>query len=177
MLKPFEIRLLKMLIDSGASREALAEKVSQIRSTKNPAPANQSSNRPTYLMMIARVRVLDGVQHKYKNIILMFHKNAQTCHACYTYCFRFNQFTGKDTFVEKEELRMLRYVSKHKEVSDILVTGGDPATMKANVWADIMLLLQPEFDHIRTIRVGTKALTYHPYRFLTDSDADDLLHI
>ena len=177
MLKPFEIRLLKILIDSGASREAIAEKVSQIRSTKNPAPANQSSNRPTYFDDDSESEeVLDGVQHKYKNIILMFHKNAQTCHAYCTYCFRFNQFTGKDTFVEKEELRMLRYVSKHKEVSDVLVTGGDPATMKANVWADIMLpLLQPEFDHIRTIRVGTKALTYHPYRFLTDSDADDLI--
>ena len=56
------------------------------------------------------------------------------------------------------------------------MTGGDPATMKADVWKKVLLpLLSPEYDHIQTIRVGTKALTYHPYRFLTDTDADELI--
>ena len=161
----------------GASREELAKKVSKIRSTKNPAPANQASNRPVLLDQ-EEPDVLEGVQHKYSPIALMFHKNAQTCHAYCTYCFRFNQFTGKDTFVEKEEEKTLRYLAQHKEITDLLVTGGDPATMKANVWEDIMLpLLEPEYDHIKTVRMGTKALTYHPYRFLTDPDADDLIKL
>ena len=177
MLKPFEIRLLKVILESGASKEYIAKKVSSIRSTKNPAPANQSSNRPV-LFDVEEPDVLEGVQHKYKPIALMFHKNAQTCHAYCTYCFRFNQFTGKDTFVEKEELRTHRYLEQHKEITDLLVTGGDPATMKANVWEDILLpLLEPRFDHIKAVRMGTKALTYHPYRFLTDSDADDLINL
>ena len=37
--------------------------------------------------------------------------------------------------------------------------------------------LEPEFDHIKNIRIGTKALTYHPYRFLTEPDADDLIQV
>lgn len=177
MLLPDEIQLLKSIVKRGESKEYIAEKVSQIRSTKNPAPANQASNRPV-LFDQEEEDVLDGVQHKYKPIALMFHKNAQTCHAYCTYCFRFNQFTGKDTFVEKEELRTLRYLESHKEITDLLVTGGDPATMKANVWEDILLpLLDSKYDHIKTVRMGTKALTYHPYRFLTDPDADDLISL
>jgi L-lysine 2,3-aminomutase len=36
-------------------------------------------------------------------------------------------------------------------------------------------LLSWPYDHIRNIRLGTKALGYWPYRFTTDSDADELL--
>ena len=38
--------------------------------------------------------------------VLMFHKNAQTCHAYCTYCFRFNQFVGKDKFLEEDHVRL-----------------------------------------------------------------------
>ena len=58
------------------------------------------------------------------------------------------------------------------------MTGGDPATMKSDVWREVLEpLLEPEFDHIKNIRIGTKALTYHPYRFLTEPDADDLIQL
>jgi KamA family protein len=177
MLPREEIELIKARKESGATREEIAELISEIRSAKNPAPANQASNRPLLEddhddSTIA----LDGLQHKYDQIVLMFHKNAQTCHAYCTYCFRFNQFVGKDKFLESDEKRFHKYLAQHKEVSDILLTGGDPSTMKAHVFKEVLEpLLAPEFDHITTIRIGTKALTYHPYRFLTEPDADELI--
>ena len=177
MLLPEEIDQILMLKSSGASREKLSELISTIREAKNPAPANQSANRP-FLDDEEGSEFIDGMQHKYKKIVLMFHKNAQTCHAYCTYCFRFNQFVGKDKFLEEDHVRLHRYLKQHTEVSDLLMTGGDPATMKSDVWKQVLLpLLQPEFDHIQTIRVGTKALTYHPYRFLTDGDADELIKL
>jgi L-lysine 2,3-aminomutase len=36
-------------------------------------------------------------------------------------------------------------------------------------------LLQPEFEHVQTIRIGTKSLTFWPQRYVTDEDADELL--
>ena len=36
--------------------------------------------------------------------------------------------------------------------------------------------MHPDFEHI-TIRIGTKAPAYWPYRFITDRDADDLLRL
>ena len=177
MLLPNEISHIQSLKSSGASRNEIAKVVSDIRSAKNPAPANQASNRP-FIDDDSEPEFIDGLQHKYKKIVLMFHKNAQTCHAYCTYCFRFNQFVGKDKFLEEDHVRLHRYLKEHTEVSDILMTGGDPATMKTDVWKKVLLpLLQPEYDHVQTIRMGTKALTYHPYRFLTEPDADELIEL
>ena len=58
----------------------------------------------------------------------------------------------------------------------MLVTGGDPLVMKTrNLRAYLEPLLSEEFDHIRTIRIGSKALTFWPQRVVTDDDAEDLL--
>tara|TARA_A100001015_G_scaffold38972_1_gene42791 strand:+ start:769 stop:2244 length:1476 start_codon:yes stop_codon:yes gene_type:complete len=177
MLLSEEIERIKTLMANNASRETIAEEISKIRTSKNPAPANQAANRP-FIDSDDEPEFIDGLQHKYKKIVLMFHKNAQTCHAYCTYCFRFNQFVGKDKFLEEDHIRLHKYLKAHPEISDVLMTGGDPATMKSDVWKKVLLpLLEPEYDHIQTIRMGTKALTYHPYRFLTDPDADELIEL
>ena len=177
MLAESEIDQLRQLKHAKVSREIFAKAISDIRQTKNPAPANQSANRPT-IEEGEDVEVVDGIQHKYSKTMLMFHKNAQTCHAYCTYCFRFNQFVGKDPFLEDDAQRMLKYVKQHPEITDILMTGGDPATMATEKWKECLLpLLEPEYNHIKTIRMGTKALTYYPYRFLTAADADELIDL
>ena len=38
-------------------------------------------------------------------------------------------------------------------------------------------LLDPSLEHLQSIRIGTKAPAYWPYRFVTDPDADDLLRL
>ena len=76
----------------------------------------------------------------------------------------------------KETDLLLKYLQIHKEVSDVLFTGGDPMTMNAKMLcAYIEPLLEVKFEHIRTIRIGTKSLAYWPYRFLTDSDSDEII--
>jgi L-lysine 2,3-aminomutase len=61
-------------------------------------------------------------------------------------------------------------------VTDVLFTGGDPMTMSARHLAHyIQPLLGASLPGLRTIRIGTKALSYWPYRFLTDDDAEDVL--
>lgn len=39
------------------------------------------------------------------------------------------------------------------------------------------ILQDPILHHIATIRFGTKAVAYWPYRFVTDPDADDTLRL
>ncbi len=38
-------------------------------------------------------------------------------------------------------------------------------------------LLGDGLEHVTSIRIGTKALAYWPYRFISDHDADDLLRL
>jgi len=175
MLARRHYNLVSRLMDEGAPTERLKAEVDRIRLALNPNPAGQEHNVPT----LGDVR-LRGVQHKYRETVLFFPSQGQTCHAYCTFCFRWPQFSGMTgyRFAMKEIDLLLRYLRLHRGVTDILFTGGDPMTMSAAVLAGyIEPLLAPEFDHIRTIRIGTKALTYWPYRFTTDSDADDLLRL
>jgi L-lysine 2,3-aminomutase len=72
----------------------------------------------------------------------------------------------------------MRYLQNQLDVSDLLFTGGDPLIMStARLDSYVDPLLKPDFEHIRNLRFGTKALSYWPYRFSTDSDADDLLRL
>jgi len=106
-----------------------------------------------------------GVQHKYAETCLVFPSVGQTCHAFCTYCFRWAQFVGRRDlkFATDRDMTFLRYLREHHEASDVLLTGGDPLVMPTTVLARyIEPLLAPGFEHIRTIRLGTKALTYWP---------------
>lgn len=161
------------LMESGAEKRAMDEAVERIRLSLNPNPAGQEHNVP-YLGEIK----LKGIQHKYPETVLFFPSQGQTCHAYCTFCFRWPQFSGMHglKFAMKEVDLLLKYLRLHKEVTDILFTGGDPMVMSAQILEGyIAPLLESEFSHIRSIRIGTKSLAYWPYRYLTDDDSDAVI--
>ncbi|GAB4196626.1 MAG: hypothetical protein OHK0013_03960 [Sandaracinaceae bacterium] len=85
---------------------------------------------------------------------------------------------GLDAFASREAERLVAYLEKHPEVTSVLFTGGDPLVMRTNVRRRyIEPLLAAELPHLASIRIGTKALTYHPDRFLDDPDADELARL
>ncbi len=163
------------MLDSDPNDPAYKETIDTIRRTLNPNPAGQEHNIPTL-----EGESLDGMQHKYRETVLFFPSQGQTCHAYCTFCFRWPQFSGMNDlkFAMKEADLLHEYLRQHKEVTDVLFTGGDPLTTTSRVLSTyIEPLLTEEFDHIRNIRIGSKALSYWPYRFLTDNDADNLIEL
>ncbi len=81
-------------------------------------------------------------------------------------------------FATDESNRFQDYIRNHKEVTDILVTGGDPMIMGLkNLEAYLLPFLEPEFEHIRSIRIGTKSVAYWPYKYVTDKEADGVLEL
>lgn len=164
------------VIRSDASREEIIKTANEIRLELNPHPAGQmTANVPIF-----NGEVVPGIQHKYKEICLIFPSAGQTCHAYCTFCFRWVQFVGLHDlkFATDESKKFQNYIKEHKELTDVLITGGDPMVMSlAKLETYIEPLLQPEFKHIQNIRIGTKSVTYWPYRFLTDKDADGILRL
>ena len=163
------------MLDSDPNDPAYKETIDTIRRTLNPNPAGQEHNIPTL-----EGESLDGMQHKYRETVLFFPSQGQTCHAYCTFCFRWPQFSGMSDlkFAMKEADLLHEYLRQHKEVTDVLFTGGDPLTTTSRILSTyIEPLLTKEFDHIRNIRIGSKALSYWPYRFLTDNDADNLIEL
>lgn len=155
--------------------EELRQVVNTVRSQLNPHPGGQAHNIPTL-----DGKQVPGIQHKYPETVLIFPTAGQTCHAYCTFCFRWPQFVKMDgmKFATRESGLFQEYLRQHQEVTDVLITGGDPMTMKAKHLAlYIEPLLNSGFEHIQTIRIGTKSVAYWPYRFVTDEDADDVLRL
>jgi L-lysine 2,3-aminomutase len=166
---------IEQLLARGADDAQLRAAIDAIRQTLNPNPSGQHLNVPS----IGNVK-LNGVQHKYRETVLFFPSQGQTCHAYCSFCFRWPQFSGMDglKFAMKETELLTKYLRKHRQVTDLLFTGGDPLTMSASRIAEYVdALLDDSLPNIQTIRFGTKAFAYWPYRFLTDADADDLLRV
>lgn len=162
------------LLASGADPRAVRALANELRRDLNPHPAGQQTlNVPRF-----GGEPLRGMQHKYRETLLYFPSHGQTCHAYCTFCFRWAQFVGdKDLkFAAADHTDLHRYLKAHREVSDVLITGGDPMVMRTkHLKSCLEPLLGKGFDHVQTIRIGTKALSYWPYRFVSDGDADELL--
>ncbi len=177
MLAPAQFDRMAALLDSGATPGEIKTVADEIRMTLNPHPAGQMDHNVPML----HGRPLRGMQHKYRETVLFFPSQGQTCHAYCTFCFRWPQFVGLEgqKFAMKETGVLAAYVSAHPEVSDVLITGGDPMIMKTRILsAYIEPLLEPgAAPNLQTIRIGTKALAYWPQRFVSDDDADDLLRL
>ena len=177
MLRPRHFEQMAAALKGGADKKEVAEVANEIRLQLNPHPAGQMEMNVPSLSDGTR---LYGMQHKYKETCLFFPSQSQTCHAYCSFCFRWPQFVGMDEmkFAMKEGDELVRYVTEHPEITDILFTGGDPMIMKARIFKTyIDALLEADIPNLRTIRIGTKSLAYWPYKFLTDGDAPDMLEL
>ena len=177
MLDPGDFDRVADLLRRGATREQIESVVASIRAGLNPHPAGQ---RELNIPADDQTGMLEGIQHKYRETVLFFPSRAQTCHAYCTFCFRWAQFVGKDMKIYAKQMNGLhRHLAAHPEVTDLLITGGDPMVMKASALSRYVqpILDSPRMDHVRNIRIGTKSLTFWPHRFVTDPDADELLRL
>ncbi len=174
MLLPEHYDTMYRALKNNYPPEKIKAIANEIRFELNPHPAGQlSANLP-----LVNGEIMNGIQHKYRETVLVFPSAGQTCHAFCSFCFRWAQFVGIDTlkFATDESNKFLEYIKNHKEVTDVLFTGGDPLIMtvqKLKIY--IEPLLKPGFEHIQNIRIGTKSISYWPYRFVTDKDSDELL--
>jgi len=176
MLADTDLQIIVSLMKSNADKKQIEHAVKNIRQTLNPHPAGQQQHNIPRL----NGELLDGMQHKYRETLLFFPSQGQTCHSYCTFCFRWAQFIGDRAlrFASKERHQLQNYLIAHPEITDLLITGGDPMVMKTHHLEQYLSpLLDKRFRHIKTMRIGTKALTFWPQRFVTDPDADDLLRL
>lgn len=176
MLADEDFEKMAAVLRSDADKKEIQRVANEIRQHLNPHPAGQQ------LLNVPKLEeeTLEGVQHKYRETVLFFPSQGQVCHSYCTFCFRWAQFIGDKElrFSAKEADHLHRYLATHKNISDLLVTGGDPMVMKTNHLVSYLEpLLESKFDHIQTIRIGTKSLTFWPQRYVTDNDADELINL
>ncbi|MGH3303998.1 MAG: KamA family radical SAM protein [Streptosporangiaceae bacterium] len=174
MLPPDDIAPIAALLSRDAPESELQAAAHSVRLRLNPHPAGQLAlNVPAF-----GDEPMPGVQHKYHETMLIFPKQGQTCHAYCTYCFRWAQFVGEpDLKMATDDMaRVVSYLTAHPEITSVLITGGDPMIMGTGV---LRRYVEPllGLEQLESIRIGTKALSYWPQRFVSDPDADDALRL
>jgi len=107
--------------------------------------------------------IMPGLEHKYNSTALLLVSNV--CDGICRYCFR------KRVFIEpqKDYLRdlpaALQYIKRHHEITNVLLTGGDPLVLTTSKLENIIRQLR-EIEHVRIIRIGTKTPVFNPYRIV-----------
>jgi KamA family protein len=119
-----------------------------------------ASNEETYIRV-------PGLEHKYDSVALLLVNNV--CGAFCRFCFRKRLFMEENVEVQRDVTAGIEYIRRHPEISDVLVTGGDPLLLSTRQLRDIVGALR-EIDHVDVIRIGSKLISFNPYRIINDPD-------
>ena len=106
--------------------------------------------------------VMPGLQHKYPQTALIL--ATDKCFSYCRFCFR-KRLIGSDLREIATDYREIaKYIQNHPEVSNVLLSGGDPFVLSTNQLQRILDHLLP-ISHLTAIRFGTRAMVYYPVRF------------
>lgn len=101
-----------------------------------------------------------GVVHRYPDRVLL--KPLLTCPAYCRFCFRREDLDGPGArWSETEERTALAYVAAHPEISEVILTGGEPLMLPALVLARLAQGVDT-IAHVRLLRIHTRAPVTDP---------------
>ena len=109
--------------------------------------------------------VVPGLEHKYRSTALLLVNDV--CGAYCRFCFRKRLFMDDNDEVVKDVSQGLEYIRAHQEISNVLLTGGDPLIMSTGKLEKIISQLR-DIDHVQIIRIGTKMPAFNPMRVTED---------
>lgn len=116
--------------------------------------------------------VMQGVEHKYDSTVLLLVSNV--CGGICRYCFRKRIFLGRKGETLQDLDRAIDYIKRHNEISNVLLTGGDPLMLSTNILRNIVKKLRA-IDHVQIIRVGSKLPVFNPNRIIEDAELLEII--
>lgn len=112
---------------------------------------------------------IDGITRRYPGIVIL--KPVLTCPQICVYCQRnwqIQDVTSPDAALgDKKLAQALDWIDKNKEISEVLVTGGDPLIL-SDERLEMILSRLAHMDHVLRIRIGTRTPVTLPQR-ITES--------
>lgn len=107
-----------------------------------------------------------GMTHRYPDRVLLL--LTDQCAMYCRHCTRRRKAGEHDAPMPKENVeKALEYIKEHKEVRDVILSGGDPLTLSDERLDDILNRLS-KIEHIEIVRLGTRTPVVLPQRY-TDS--------
>lgn len=111
-----------------------------------------------------------GLQHKYRQTALILSTNH--CAMYCRHCFRKRLVGMSDEEIAKNFDSAVAYISAHREISNVLITGGD-SLMLSDQMLEKYLEAFSSMEHLDLIRFGTRIPVVWPQRILEDGRLQD----
>jgi len=106
--------------------------------------------------------VVPGLVHRYPDRVLMV--LTDICPMLCRHCTRKREWRRGGWVRTTEQLKdMLTYIRQHKEVRDVIVSGGDPLTLSTTRLEEVLFGLR-NIPHVEIIRIGTRVPVVLPQR-------------
>jgi lysine 2,3-aminomutase len=106
-----------------------------------------------------------GIVHRYPDRVLF--TVTQICSSYCRYCTRSHSVGKLDKLGRQDYEKAFNYIRSHKEVRDVLISGGDPLTLSDDI-LDYILSNIRSIEHVEMIRIGTRVPVVLPQR-ITDN--------
>ena len=110
---------------------------------------------------------IEGIVHRYPDRVLL--KLTHICAVYCRFCFR-REMVGPDKPNAKSNVKSrdalaaaLDYIRTHKDIWEIILTGGDPLVLSARRLRETMKALG-EIDHVKVVRIHTRVPIADPAR-------------
>ncbi|MEN6574798.1 MAG: KamA family radical SAM protein [Phycisphaerales bacterium] len=116
--------------------------------------------------------IMPGVEHKYNYTVLLL--VSDVCGGICRYCFRKRVFMGSQTERLRDVPAAMEYVASQPQVTNVLLTGGDPLALATPELADIVGRLR-KIEHVQIIRIGSRMPAFNPYRIIRDPALLDMI--
>ncbi len=116
--------------------------------------------------------VMPGLEHKYPTTVLLLVSNV--CEGICRYCFRKRVFIRPQWEYLRDIAAAMAYIAEHREITNVLLTGGDPLVLATPNLADIVGRIR-QIEHVQIIRIGTRTPAFNPYRILEDTALTDMI--
>ncbi len=106
-----------------------------------------------------------GIVHRYPDRVLF--TVTQVCSSYCRYCTRSHTVGKLDKLGRQDFEKAFNYIRSHKEVRDVLISGGDPLTLSDEV-LDYILSNIRSIEHVEMVRIGSRVPVVLPQR-ITDN--------
>jgi lysine 2,3-aminomutase len=108
---------------------------------------------------------LRGLQHKYRETALILTTNI--CSVYCRHCFRKRLVGLAENEVVTDWDSVTAYIKEHKEITNVLLSGGDPLVLETLYLQDMLRRLA-DIAHIQYVRIGTRVPVVLPQRIIED---------
>lgn len=105
---------------------------------------------------------VDGIVHRHSDRVLL--KLLNVCAVHCRFCFRREQIGVPENSLSDEALtKAMEYIAEHKEIWEVILTGGDPLVLSDRRLKNIISRLNA-IDHVKIIRIHTRLPVVNPAR-------------